>query len=269
MGLLDGKVAFITGAARAQGRSHAQRLAAEGADIIAIDICAQAAPVAYPTATADDLDETARLVEKEGRAIIARVADVRDQAALDAAVADGVHAFGRLDIVVANAGISTWGRFWEMPDDTWQAMIDINLTGVWRTFKAAAPAMIAAGNGGSMIAIASVAGIKSLPCQAHYSAAKHGVVGLTKTAAIELGEYGIRVNSIHPWGVQSAMVEDPTISSVLADHPNYANSFGSILPVPQLAEPGDISDAVVYLASNLSRCVTGIQLPVDMGATTV
>jgi SDR family mycofactocin-dependent oxidoreductase len=269
VGLLDGKVAFITGAARAQGRCHAQRLAAEGADIIAIDVCAEAAPVTYRTATAEDLDETVRLVQKEGRAVIARIADVRDQASLDAAVAAGVRAFGRLDVVVANAGISTWDRFWEMSEEKWQAMVDINLSGVWRTFKAAAPAMIAAGNGGSMISIASVAGIKSLPAQAHYSAAKHGVVGLTKTAAIELGEFGIRVNSIHPWGVQSPMVEDPTIGTVLAQHPAYTNSFGSILAVPQLAEPDDISNAVIYLASDLSRCVTGIQLPVDMGATTV
>jgi SDR family mycofactocin-dependent oxidoreductase len=269
MGLLDGKVAFITGAARAQGRSHAVRLAAEGADIIAIDICAEAAPVGYATATVDDLEETARLVEKEGAGVIARVADVRDQAALDAAVAAGVQAFGGLDVVVANAGISSWDRFWEMSDDKWQAMLDINLTGVWRTFKAAAPAMIAQGRGGSMIAIASVAGIKSLPGQAHYSAAKHGVVGLTKTAAIELGEYGIRVNSIHPWGVQSPMVDDPNVAAVLGVHPDYMKSFGSILPSPMPAEPSDISDAVVYLASNMSRCVTGIQLPVDMGATTV
>ena len=269
MGLLDGKVAFITGAARAQGRSHAVRLAAEGADIIAIDICAEAAPVRYRTATLDDLDETAQLVEKEGRGIVARVADVRDQSSLDAAVAEGVAAFGHIDVVVANAGISTWGSVWEMSEETWQAMIDINLSGVWRTFKAALPTMIAGGRGGSLIAIASVAGIKSLPAQAHYSAAKHGVVGLTKTAAIELGQYGIRVNSIHPWGVQSPMVEDPTVGEILGAHPDYAKSFGSILPSPQIADPSDISDAVVYLASDMSRCVTGIQLPVDMGATTV
>jgi SDR family mycofactocin-dependent oxidoreductase len=267
--LLDGKVAFITGAARAQGRSHAVRLAAEGADIIAIDICAEAVPVGYPVATPDDLDETIRLVEKEGRGIVARVADVRDQLAVDAAVADGVRAFGGLDIVVANAGISTWDRFWEMTEEKWQAMIDINLSGVWRTFKAAAPAMIAQGRGGSMIAIASVAGIKSLPGQAHYSAAKHGVVGLTKSAAIELGPYRIRVNSIHPWGVQSPMVDDENVPRMLGEHPDFAKSFTSILPSPMPAEPSDISNAVVFLASDLSRCVTGIQLPVDMGATTL
>jgi NAD(P)-dependent dehydrogenase (short-subunit alcohol dehydrogenase family) len=149
MGLLDGKVAFITGAARAQGRSHAVRLAEEGADIIALDICAPAAKVGYTTATTDDLDETVRQVEALGRRIVARVGDVRSQSDLDGAVADGVAALGRLDIVVANAGISSWGRFWEMTDERWQDMIDINLTGVWRTLRAAAPTMIEQGTGGS------------------------------------------------------------------------------------------------------------------------
>jgi SDR family mycofactocin-dependent oxidoreductase len=270
MGLLDGKVAFITGAARGQGRSHALRLAAEGADIIAIDICGEAAPVAYSPATRADLEETAALVEAQDRRIVARVADVRDQAALDVAVAAGVAELGGLDIVVANAGISSWARVWEMTEETWQAMIDINLTGVWHTFKSAIPTMIDQGRGGSIIAIASVAGIKSLPSQSHYSAAKHGVVGLTKTTAIELGPYGIRVNSIHPWGVATAMaLEDTTVPEMLGANPHYMGSFGSILPEPMLAESADISNAVVYLASDLSRCVTGIQLPVDMGATTV
>ena len=270
MGLLEGKVAFITGAARGQGRSHALRLAAEGADIIAIDICGEAAPLTFPPATRDDLDETVSLVEGQGRRIVARVADVRDQAALDAAVVEGVAEFGGIDIVVANAGISSWGRVWEMSEDTWQSMIDINLTGVWHTFKAAIPTMIEQGRGGSIIAIASVAGIKSLPSQAHYSAAKHGVVGLTKTTAIELGPYGIRVNSIHPWGVATPMaLEDPTVPEMLEANPHYMGSFGSILADPMLADPDDISNAVVYLASEMSRCVTGIQLPVDMGATTV
>lgn len=270
MGLLDGKVAFITGAARGQGRSHAARLAAEGADIIAIDICGVAADVPYPPATRADLDETVRAVEALDRRIVARVADVRDQGALDAAVADGIAELGGLDIVVANAGISSWGRVWEMDESQWQAMIDINLTGVWRTFKAAIPAMIDQGRGGSIIAIASVAGIKSLPSQAHYSAAKHGVVGLTKTTAIELGPYGIRVNSIHPWGVATPMaLEDQSVPEMLGANPHYMGSFGSILSQVTLADSDDISNAVVYLASDMSRCVTGIQLPVDMGATTV
>jgi len=269
MGLLDGKVAFVTGAARAMGRSHCVRLAQEGADVLALDICGPAAEVGYPTATPGDLAETARLVEATGRRVIDRVADVRDQAALDAAVAATITEFGRLDIVVANAGISSWGRFWEMSDDCWLDMIDINLTGAWRTLKAATPAMIEAGNGGSIITISSVAGLKSLPGQTHYSAAKHGVVGLTKAAAIELAEYGIRVNSIHPWGVMSPMVDDTGLGPMLERHPSYAASFGSILTEPLPADPSDISDAVLYLASEMSRVVTGTQLTVDHGATAV
>lgn len=269
MGLLDGKVAFITGAARAQGRSHAVRLAEEGADIIALDICAPAAKVGYPTATPDDLDETVRQVEALGRKIVARVGDVRSQADLDGAVADGVAALGRLDIVVANAGISTWGRFWEMTDERWQDMIDINLTGVWRTLRAAAPTMIAQGTGGSMITISSVAGIKSLPGQAHYSAAKHGVVGLTKTAAFELGPHEIRVNSVHPWGVETPMTQDAELEPMLGAHPEFLASFASLMPQIGIAQPRDISETVLFLASDASRFMTGAQLTVDMGATKV
>ncbi|MDO8361675.1 MAG: mycofactocin-coupled SDR family oxidoreductase [Actinomycetota bacterium] len=269
MGLLDGKVAFITGAARAQGRSHAVRLAEEGADIIAIDICAPAAAVGYPAATPDDLQQTVRDVEALGRRIVARVGDVRDQQALDGAVAEGVAVLGRLDIVVANAGISSWGRFWEMTEERWQDMIDINLTGVWRTLRAAAPIMIAQGTGGSMITISSVAGIKSLPGQGHYSAAKHGVVGLTKTAAIELGPHEIRVNSVHPWGVESPMTVDAELEPMLAAHPEFLSSFGSIMPQLGVAQPRDISEVVLFLASDASKFMTGAQIPVDMGATKV
>ena len=272
MGLLDGKVAFVTGAARGQGRSHAQRLALEGASIIAVDLAARVSDhQGYPPASEADLEETVRLVEQGGGRILATTADVRDSEALDKVLAHGVGEFGgRLDVVVANAGIVSWGRFWEMSDDQWSTLIDVNLTGVWRTLKAAVPHMLAAGNGGSIITISSVSGLKSLPGQAHYSAAKHGVVGLTKAAAIELGEYGIRVNSIHPWGVLTPMAtEDARMIEMLSAHPNYGTSFASLLPAMPLAEPGDISDAVVYLASELSRAVTGTQLTVDMGATKV
>jgi SDR family mycofactocin-dependent oxidoreductase len=269
MGALDGKVALVTGAARAQGRSHAVRFAREGADVIAVDLCAAPLALGYPPATPDDLDGTARLVEKAGQRVVTAVADVRDQAALDAAVRAGVGELGRLDVVVANAGISSWGRFWEMPEELWLATIEINLTGVWRTFRAAVPTLIDQGWGGSCIAISSVAGIKALPGQAHYTAAKHGLVGLVKAAAIELGPFGVRVNSVHPWGVDTPMAHDPAVHAMLATHPTYAGSFGSILTDPVLASPEDISDAVVWLASDASRRVTGIQLPVDMGATTV
>jgi SDR family mycofactocin-dependent oxidoreductase len=271
MGLLQGRAAFVTGAARGQGRSHAVHLAREGADVIAIDVSAPvSADNAYPPATPEDLAETVRLVEAEDRRIVARQADVRDSAALDALLAEAVPELGgRLDVVVANAGISNWNRFWEMPDEQWQTMLDVNLTGVWRTLKAAVPFMLAAGNGGSIITVSSVAGIKSLPAQAHYSAAKHGVVGLTKTAAIELGEYGIRVNSIHPWGVNTPMGEDSTVFELFEHHPSYGASFASMLPQLPVAEPADMSAGVVWLASDLSRSVTGAQLPLDMGATKV
>ena len=272
MGLLDGRVAFVTGAARGQGRSHAIRLAREGASIIAVDVAADvSADIGYPPATLAELDETAALVKVEGQEVLTRAVDVRDSAGMNDVLAEGVAMFGgRLDVVVANAGIVNWGRFWEMSDDQWQTMIDVNLTGVWRTMKAATPHMIAAGNSGSIIAISSVAGIKSLPGQAHYCAAKHGVVGLTKTAAIELGEYGIRVNSIHPWGVATPMATaDAKMAVILSEHPHFGMSFGSVLTGLPIAEPNDISDGVVYLASDLSRAVTGTQLTIDMGATKI
>ena len=271
MGLLDDKVAFVTGVARGQGRSHALRLAAEGASVIGIDVAGRvASECGYPAATETDLKETARLLEAQGRPCLIVKADVRDSAAMDAVLSDGVSRLGgRLDIVVANAGICNWGRFWEISDAQWQTMIDINLTGVWRTVKAAVPHMLSAGNGGSIITISSVAGLKSLPGQSHYSAAKHGVTGLTKSAAIELGEYGIRVNSIHPWGVATPMADDPFVEKTLTDHPNYVTSFASALPQIAAADPDDISDAVIWLASGLSRAVTGTQLTIDMGATKV
>ena len=271
MGLLDGRVAFVTGVARGMGRSHAVRLAREGASIIGIDIAAETTSHnGYPAASEADLKETARLVEAEGRPCLIEVGDVRDSGRLDEVLAEGISRFGdRLDIVVANAGINNWGRFWEMPDDQWETMIDINLTGVWRTMKAAVPLMLSAGNGGSIITISSVGGLKALPSQSHYTAAKHGVTGLTKAAAIELGEYNIRVNSIHPWGVATALSEDPYIEKTLTAHPSYIMSFGCVMPSLPIADPNDISDAVIYLASDMSRAVTGTQLTVDMGATKV
>jgi hypothetical protein len=255
MSSLEGKVALVTGAARGLGQGICTALAAHGVDIIATDL--------------SELDDTVRAVEATGRRVVARGGDVREQASLDAVVRDGVAALGALDIVVANAGISNWSRFWEMTEEQWQTMIDVNLAGVWRTFKAAAPVLIEQGRGGCMVAISSVAGIKSLPGQAHYSAAKHGVVGLVGSAAIELGPFGIRVNSVHPWGVNTRLAQDPEVGQILEANPTYAGSFGSILPTPALAEPEDVANAVVWLASDAARCVTGIQLPVDMGATSV
>lgn len=269
MGRVEGRVALVTGAARGQGRAEAVLLAAEGADIIAVDVCTEVLAVGYPPATPADLEETVRLVESHGRRVVARHADVRDLAALQAAVDAGVAELGGIDIVVANAGICHWGRVWELTEEQWRAVIDTNLTGVWHTLKATVPTLIAQGRGGSIIVTSSVAGIKALPHQAHYSSAKHGLVGLTKSAAIELGEHGIRVTSIHPWGVATPMaMEDRTAMTILADTPQYAASFGSILPM-MISSVEEIAELVVFLASDAARSMTGSQLVVDAGATSV
>jgi SDR family mycofactocin-dependent oxidoreductase len=271
MGLLDGKVALVTGAARGQGRNHALRLAEEGAAVIAVDIADAVSPDnTYPPATQDDFDETGRQLEAGGHRFVTARADVRDGEELNKVIVEGFNRFGgRLDIVVANAGICNWARFWELSESQWSTLIDVNLSGTWRTLKAAAPLMISAGNGGSIITVSSVAGIKALPGLAHYSAAKHGLTGLTNSAALELGEYGIRVNSIHPNAVATPMGYDPQTAKLLAAHPHYANSFHIALAGITLMDPDDVSAAVVWLASDLSRTVTGTQLTLDMGATKI
>jgi SDR family mycofactocin-dependent oxidoreductase len=267
---LAGKVAFITGAARGQGRAEALALASEGADVIVSDVGTPPTRTDYPASTAEDLAETVRQVEALDRRVVSADVDVRDLPGLQALVDRGVAELGRLDVVVANAGVVSWGRFWEMDVDRWQDMIDINLTGVFNTLRAATPAMIEAGNGGSIICTSSVAGIKSLPGQAHYSAAKHGVVGLAKSAALELAPYRIRVNTIHPWGVATAMGEmGADAAKIFGDNPSFGNSMGQILFDPPISQPEDIAAAVVYLASDDSRVVTGTQLTLDHGATKV
>ncbi len=198
-------MAFVTGAARGQGRAHAVRLAREGADVIVSDICASVSDtIPYPgTTPPEDLNETVRLVEAEGRKVLGREVDVRDDAAVRQLVADGVEQFGRLDILVANAGVLSWGgRLWELTDEQWNTVIDTNLTGTWRTLRAVVPAMIEAGNGGSIIVVSSSAGGEGHPPgNSHYAASKHGLTALTNSLALEAGEYGIRVNSIHPYSV--------------------------------------------------------------------
>ena len=197
---LEGRVAFVTGAARGQGRAYAVRLAQEGADVIISDICASVSQtIPYPGATPDDLAETVRLIEAEGRKVLARQVDIRDDAAVRTLVADGVEQFGRLDVLVANAGVLSWGRLWELTDEQWNSVIDVNLTGTWRTLRAVIPAMIEAGNGGSIIIVSSSGGLKATPGNGHYAASKHGLTAMTNTLALELGEYSIRVNSIHPY----------------------------------------------------------------------
>ncbi|KWX24916.1 NAD-dependent oxidoreductase [Mycolicibacterium wolinskyi] len=264
---LAGRVAYVTGAARGQGRSHCVRLARAGADIVAIDACASVAEHnGYPSATPDDLAETVRLVENEGRKILAAEVDVRDAAGQRRVVADGIEQFGRLDIVVANAGVLNWGRLWEISARQWQDILDVNLTGVYNTVQAVVPPMIAAGNGGSIITISSAAGIKAVPGCRHYCASKFGVVGLTNSLAVELGEFGIRVNSVHPYGTDTPMGNDVSMYQVFADHPNYIHSFSpGALPTDSLAPPDTISDIVVWLAGDASSLVTAAQIPADKG----
>ena len=263
-GRLEGKVALVSGAARGQGRSHAVRMAQEGADIIAFDVCQQLPTVGYKMATPEDLKETAKQVEDLDRRIIAREADVRDAAAVRAVVEEGVAELGRLDIVSANAGIATFTEnAWTMEEDVWEETIAVNLTGVWKTLKAAIPAMINAGNGGSIIITSSTAGLKGMAGIAHYDSSKHGVVGLMRTLAIELAQHSIRVNTVHPTGVNTPMVVNDYMAQFLDADTGGANIM-NLLPV-ELVEAVDISNAVLWLASDEARYVTGISLPVDAG----
>ena len=263
-GRLEGKVALISGAARGQGRSHAVRLAQEGADIIAFDVCRQLPTVGYKMATPEDLKETAKQVEDLDRRIIAREADVRDGAAVRAIVEEGVAELGRLDIVSANAGIATFSEnAWSMEEDVWEETIAVNLTGVWKTLKAAIPAMIDAGNGGAIVITSSTAGIKGMAGIAHYDSSKHGVVGLMRTLAIELAPHSIRVNTVHPTGVNTPMVVNDYMAQFLSDDFAAANMM-NLLPV-EMVEAVDISNAVLWLASDEARYVTGTCLPVDAG----
>lgn len=266
MGRVEGKVAFVTGAARGQGRSHAIRLAEEGADIIAVDICEDVASVPYGLATQADLDETVKAVEALDRRIVARAADVRDPAALQAVVDAGVAELGRLDVVSANAGICTVQRWDEVTPQVWQDTLDINLTGVWNTCTAAIPHLIAAG-GGSIVITSSTAGIKGLPFLAPYVAAKHAVVGIGRSLANELSAHSIRVNTVHPTGVDTPMVAGlGGLEPILGKDPMLGPIFMNSLPV-EMTDPRDISNAVLWLASDESRYVTGLMLTVDAGNT--
>lgn len=272
MGRVSGKVAFISGAGRGQGRSHAIRLAQEGADIIAFDLSEQLSTVPYAGSTPEDLAETVRLVEQLDRRIIARKVDVRDQVGLDDLVAEGVAEFGSVDIVLGNAGIMSLAPTWKITDDEWNETIDINLTGVWRTCKAAIPHMIEGGRGGSIILTSSTAGINGFGNLAHYVAAKHGVVGLMRTMANELAEYFIRVNSVHPTNTATDMIlNEPTyrLFAPQFEHPTQEDAKPAfvnmnLLPIPWV-EPVDISNAILFLASDEGRYITGVTLPVDAG----
>jgi SDR family mycofactocin-dependent oxidoreductase len=270
-GKLQDRVALITGAARGQGRSHAITLAREGASIVAVDRCAPVASVAYPLSTQDDLAETARLVEQEGRRIATYVGDVRSSADMRAATQLAMDQFGKIDIVVANAGIWSPGSVWEMDDQTWNDMIDINLTGVFNTVRFAIPHMIER-RSGSLILTSSTCGVKALGWMPHYNSAKHGVMGLTRSLALDLGPYFVRANAVLPSTVNTPMIhndasyriyrpdiENPTREEAMSGF--YAHNA---MPLPYV-EPEDVSEAVLFLASDASRYVTGIGLPIDLG----
>jgi SDR family mycofactocin-dependent oxidoreductase len=271
-GRMQGKVVFITGVARGMGRSHAVRLAAEGADIIGLDLCRDVGAVGYPLATAEDLEETKRLVRACGRQCVTDVADVRDYEHVHSVLAKGVTELGRLDAVVANAGIFAAAPTLTMDESVWREHLEINLTGVWNTARAAAPVLIDAGRGGSMVLVSSAAALTANPNTAHYTASKHGVVGLMRVLATELGQHRIRVNTVNPTGVATPMVLNEANYRLFRsdlDEPTAADldavaGTGNKLPVG-LIEPEDVTNAVVYLLSDESRYVTGITLPIDAG----
>ncbi|MGX9792736.1 mycofactocin-coupled SDR family oxidoreductase [Mycobacterium sp. MMS18-G62] len=274
-GRVEGKVAFITGAARGQGRSHAVRLAQEGADIIAIDVCKPISRSSeIPPSTPDDLADTADLVKAQNRRIVTAEVDVRDYDTLKAAVDSGVEQLGRLDVIVANAGIGNGGATLDKTSESdWKDMIDVNLSGVWHTVKAGVPHLLSGGRGGSIVLTSSVGGLKAYPHTGHYIAAKHGVVGLMRTFAVELGQHSIRVNSVHPTNVNTPMFMNegtmklfrPDLENPGADDMKVVAQLMHVLPVGWV-EPVDISNAVLFLASDEARYVTGLTLTVDAGS---
>jgi SDR family mycofactocin-dependent oxidoreductase len=271
MGSLDGKVAFITGVARGQGRSHAIRLADDGADIIGVDICADIASNGYPMASRDELDETVALVEERGGKMLASIADVRDFHQLKAALDTGAEHFGRLDVVCANAGIASMAfRELTIEEDLeqWTDVLDVNLVGAFHTAKAAIPHLIAGGRGGSIVFTSSTAGLRGFGGLQGgglgYAASKHGIVGLMRTLANALAPNSIRVNTVHPTAVNTMMAVNPAMTSFLENYPDGGPHLQNPMPVG-LLEPEDISAAIAYLVSDAGKYVTGVTFPVDAG----
>ncbi len=271
-GRVEGKVAFITGAARGQGRAHAVRLAAEGADILAVDICAPIDSVPYPLATEADLKETVRLVEGLGRKIVATQADVRDFSALENAVTAGVEELGRLDIALANAGITGATPAEALPLQDWQDMIDVNLTGVFHAAKAAIPHIRAGGNGGAIVLTSSALGIRAMPNLPHYVAAKAGVIGLMRALALELAADRIRVNTVNPSVADTPMVQNEAMYKLFVPHlenptrEQAAEVFATMNPIPTpWIDAEDVANAVLFLVSDEARYVTGLEFKIDAG----
>ncbi|MBO0680460.1 mycofactocin-coupled SDR family oxidoreductase [Mycolicibacterium sp. S2-37] len=263
-GRVAGKRVLVTGAGRGMGRSHALRLAQEGADLILVDICESLPDVEYPLSSRADLDETVRLVEAHGRRAVACVVDVRNAAALSAAVDDGVSTLGGLDAAVANAGVLTAGTWDTTTAEQWRTVVDVNLIGTWNTCAAALPHLV--DRGGSLINISSAAGIKGTPLHLPYTASKHGVVGLSRALANELAAVSVRVNTVHPTGVETGMRPDSLHGLLVDTRPDLAPLFLNAMPIV-MAEPIDISNAVLFLVSDESRYVTGLEFKVDAGVS--
>ena len=267
MGNLEGRVAFITGAARGQGRAHAVRLASEGADIVALDICADIDSMDYPNATPSELEETVKLVEDRGRRIVARQADVRDADAVDNVVREGVDEFGRLDIVVANAGIVRLSEG-SKRREIFRDIIDVNLVGVWNTVEAAIPTLIDGGRGGSIVITSSSAGLKATGTDRAggqaYAAAKRGLVGLMQVWANHLGPHSIRVNTIHPTGVATGMVMNESMAKLFEANDEVLSAMQNVLPI-QILQPEDVAGAVAWLVSDEAKFITGTAWPLDAG----
>jgi (+)-trans-carveol dehydrogenase len=274
LGRVEGKIAFITGAARGQGRSHALRLAEEGADVIALDICRDLRTVPYPLGTRDELEETAAGVIGLGRRVVLIEADVRDLDTLTAELDEATQRLGGLDIVCANAGIGTFIPIDRMRAEHWELMIDVNLTGVWNTVKASIDPIRQTGRGASIILTSSTAGLRGFANGAHYAAAKHGLVGMMKALANELGPSGIRINTIHPTGVATPMIHNDSTYELFdpsddgPDMGRVEKAFAglNILDIPWV-DPRDVSNMVLFLASDEARYVTGAQFPVDAGCS--
>lgn len=270
---LQGKVALVTGAARGIGRAQAVRFAEEGADIIALDICGPVDTVATPSATSADLGETVRLVDAAGGRIVAAVVDVRDSEAVQAATDRGVDELGGLDVVCATAGITSRAMAVELSETAWQTMLDVNLTGVWKTCRATAPHLIDRG-AGSMILTSSIAGLRGLVGVAHYTAAKHGVVGLMRSLAKELAPHSIRVNTVHPTNVDTPMIQNdhvrrafrPDLEHVSREEFAEAACSMNMLAIPWV-DAVDVANACLFLASDEARYITSVSLPVDAGST--
>lgn len=264
-GRVAGKRVLITGAARGMGRSHAVRLAEEGADCLLVDICDTPDGLEYPLATEDDLHRTSKLVAQQGRSVVSKIVDVRDAQAMKAAVDDGAGELGGLDAAVANAGVLTVGTWDTTTPEQWRLVLDINLIGAWNTCAAALPHLLASG-GGSLVNISSSAGIKGTPLHTPYTAAKHGVVGMSLALANELAGQSVRVNTVHPTGVPTGMAP-PSMHQLIAEQrPDLAPIFMNALPV-LMTEAIDVSNAVLFLVSDEARYVTGLQFTVDAGVT--